>query len=514
MLRLKTAYGLYLAMTLKLKAMSFAKLTLFILQVVIVVSCSSKQKDRLSKPPNILFCIADDWSFPHAGAYGDEVIRTPNFDRVAREGVLFTKAYTAASSCSPSRAAILTGQEIYRLEAGGCLFGSLPSKFPVYTELLEANDYEVGMTGKGYGPANVEIGGWSHNPAGHAHQTIETEAPKGIRRTDYAANFKQFILERDSTKPFCFWYGASEPHRHFDYGIGARNGYDLDKIKVPAFLPSTEEVGNDLADYYYEVEWFDKHLGRIIDHLQEIGELDNTVIVVTSDNGMPFPRAKANCYNFGVQMPLAIRWGKKVKAGQIIAAPVSLTDIAPTFLEIANVPIPKEMTGQSLVPMIVDGKVEEMERPFVITALERHTLARPNNWGYPIRAIHMKDFTYIHNFEPDRWPGGDPDIDAWPQGFYGDVDDGASKTLFEEHPDQWPELFHLSFGKRPAEELFSIRDNIYNLNNLAENVDYQDVKEDLKEQLFTYLKSTDDPRMQGESPWDGYYFGGGKEWEK
>lgn len=501
--------------------MTFAKVIVRGLQIALLVSCNLNQKDTLPNPPNFLFCIADDWSFPHAGAYGDEVIRTPNFDRVAREGVLFTKAYTAASSCSPSRAAILTGQEIYRLEAGGCLFGSLPVKFPVYTELLENNNYEVGMTGKGYGPANLELGGWPHNPAGHAYQSIETEAPKGIRSTDYAANFKQFMAEKDSTKPFVFWYGASEPHRRFDYGIGARNGYDLNKVKVPEFLPDTEETRNDIADYYYEVEWFDTHLGRMIDYLEEIGELDNTVIVVTSDNGMPFPRAKANCYNYGVQMPLAIRWGKKVKAGRIIDAPVSLTDIAPTFLEIANVPIPDQMTGYSLVPMIVDGKVEEMGRPFVITALERHTLARPNKparlaggLGYPIRAIHTKDFTYIHNFEPDRWPAGNPDIDAWPQGFYGDIDDGASKTLFEENPDRWPELFHLSFGKRPAEELFSIKENIYNMSNLAENVDYQGVKEGLKEQLFTYLKSTDDPRMLGESPWDEYYFDGGKEWEK
>ena len=464
--------------------------------------------------PNFIFCIADDWSFPHAGVYGDEVVKTPNFDRISREGVLFTNAYTAASSCSPSRAAILTGQDIYRLEAGGCLFGSLPSTFPVYPSILEENGYHVGMTGKGYGPTDLELGGWSHNPSGHSYQNIEDKVPIGIRSTDYAANFIDFIEKREGDKPFCFWYGASEPHRRYDYGIGAKNGYDLSQIKVPEFLPDTEETRNDVADYYFEVEWFDNHLGKILKYLEETGELENTVIVVTSDNGMPFPRAKSNCYNFGVQMPLAIRWGKRVKPGQIVDSPVSLIDIAPTFLELASIAMPSGMTGKSLAPVILGGNGGKEHRTFVVTSLERHTLARPDNVGYPIRAIHTKEFTYIHNFEPDRWPAGNPDHDAWPQGFYGDVDDGASKTLFEERPEEWPNLYRHSFGKRPNEELYSTIRNIYNLDNLAKSPDHQAVKEKLKKKLFTYLESTGDPRMNGETPWDQYFFSGGNEWEK
>ena len=255
-------------------------------------------------------------------------------------------------------------------------------------------------------------------------------------------------------------------------------------------------------------------MGKIVDYLEEIGELDNTVIVVTSDNGMPFPRAKSNCYNYGVQMPLAINWGNRIKSGQIVESPVSLIDIAPTFLELANVPIPPDMTGKSLVPVILEDKEREEHRTFVVTSLERHTLARPNNVGYPMRAIHTKNYTYIHNFEPNRWPAGNPDINAWPQGFYGDVDDGASKALFEGQPEKWPELFHFSFGKRPNDELYSVKEDLYNLDNLSHQVKYQTIKEGLKQELFTYLNMTNDPRMKGESPWDAYYFSGGDEWEK
>lgn len=485
---------------------------------LIASSCNPRQESTVlleqgTPPvPNFLFCIADDWSFPHAGVYGDSVVKTPNFDRVAKEGILFMNAFTASPSCAPSRAAILTGQEMWRLENGGTLFGALPNTFPVYTHLLRDQNYEIGYTGKGYGPSNLEWGGWEENPAGTAFQELENEAPKGIRQTDYAANFEQFITNKDDDKPFCFWYGASEPHRRYDYGIGARNGYDLEKISVPKFLPDTEETRNDVADYYFEIEWFDKHLGRILKLLEEKGMLENTVVVVTSDNGMPFPRAKSNLYNYGDQMPLAIRWGKGNAKIKQIVNPVSLTDIAPTFLDLAGVEKPEGITGRSLASILL-GETSESDREFVVTAIERHTIARPDRKGYPIRAIHTTDFTYIHNFEPERWPAGNPDFDAWPQGAYGDVDGGASKSLFLDNPHQWKELFELALGKRPQEEFFELKSDPFQLNNLAGSPEHLEQKKLLKQQLFDYLTKTEDPRVKGLSPWDDYPYAGGDEWE-
>ena len=481
--------------------------------IFVQFSCTTTAEKIPATPPNFLFCIAGDWSYPHAGVYGDEIAQTPNFDKIAKAGMLFTNAFTAASSCAPSRAAILTGQEIYRLEAGGLLFGTLPQKFPIYTHLLADKGYKLGFTGKGYAPTELSIEGWAENPAGHTYNEITAEVPNAIRPTDYAANFNKFLGEKTADQPFCFWYGASEPHRRYDYGIGAKNGYDLTKIKVPKFLPDTEETRNDVADYYYEIEWFDRHLGLMMEQLKTKGMLENTVIVVTSDNGMPFPRAKSNAYNYGEQMPLAIYWGAKIKPNQISDALVSLTDIAPTFLELANLPIPKEMTGKSLVPILTNKATAISERPFIVTALERHTIARPDNLGYPMRTIHTKDFTYIHNFEPDRWPGGDPDFDSWPQGFYGDIDDGASKTVMEENPEKWPELFAAAFGKRPQEELYAVKKDFLNWHNLADDANYAEQKAALKKQLFDYLKATNDPRMEGQSPWDNYLYTGRSTWE-
>ncbi|MHC4464672.1 MAG: sulfatase-like hydrolase/transferase, partial [Planctomycetota bacterium] len=146
--------------------------------------------EKFAKRPNILFCISDDQSWVHAGVYGDKVVKTPNFDRIAAEGVLFTHAFCAAPSCTPSRGAILTGQNIWRLEEGGLLLGTLPAKFQVYTELLEAAGYHVGFTRKGWSPGQVKPSGRTQNPAGRRYK-----------------NFKQFIEARPEGQPFCFWFG-------------------------------------------------------------------------------------------------------------------------------------------------------------------------------------------------------------------------------------------------------------------------------------------------------------------
>src|SRR6185503_19797319 len=251
--------------------------------------------------PNILFCIADDWSWPHAGAYGDGVVKTPNFDRVSREGALFTRAFCAAPSCSPSRAAILTGQARHRLAEGGNLWGSLPKRFLTYPDLLEAAGYGVGFQGKGWGPANFKAGGRERNPAGPGFKS-----------------FEEFLKSVPAGKPFCFWFGSTDPHRPYTKGAGARAGLKVGDVRVPPWLPDTPEIRDDILDYYFEVERFDRDVGELLKRLDTAGLLDSTLAVITSDNGMPFPRAKTNLHDSGSRMPLAVRWPGRVKAGQTI----------------------------------------------------------------------------------------------------------------------------------------------------------------------------------------------------
>ncbi len=261
--------------------------------------------------PNVLLIIADDWAYPHAGAYGDRLVKTPNFDRIAREGVLFTNAFCAAPSCTPSSASILTGRAVHQLEEGGNLHAFLPSKFDTYPDLLEAAG-SVGYARKGWGPGRFEEGGRKRNPAGPLFKT-----------------FDEFYKQVPKDKPFCFCFGPNDPHRPYDKGTGAKSGMKAENVVVPAFLPDTPEVREDVLDYYFEVERMDRDAGEIIKAIEAAGQLDNTLIVWTADNGMPFPRAKANLYDGGSHVPLAIRWPVKSKGGRTLSDFVVLTDVAP-----------------------------------------------------------------------------------------------------------------------------------------------------------------------------------------
>ena len=280
-----------------------------------------------------------------------------------------------------------------------------------------------------------------------------------------------------------------------------------DTVAVPAFLPDTEEIRSDILDYYVEIEWFDSHLGRMIQMLEEAGELDNTLIVVTSDNGMPFPRAKTTLYDWGTRMPLAVRWPERVPGGRVIDDLVSHTDFAPTFLEAAGLPVPEAMSGRSLVPLLASsetGQAPGRDRAF--TAIERHTWCRPNGALYPSRAIRTAKFLYIRNYAPDRWPAGDPDFDAAAQGFYGDIDRCPTKTFMMDpaNQKQFPREFEWGFGKRTAEELFEIASDPGQVSNLASDPAYAEVKKQLSADLDSHLAATKDPRAEGKAPWERY----------
>src|SRR5690606_32992634 len=251
---------------------SSGSLVLFALLLSFLAGCQTsdpQESVNSLERPNILIAISDDQSYPHTSAYGYPAIQTPSFDRVASQGLLFVNAFVASPGCSPSRAAFLTGRQPWQLEEAGTHASSFPTHYLVYPDLLEQNGYVVGYTGKGWGPGNWEISGRTRNPAGEAfniHQFDEPPAP-GINRNNYAANFEAFLDSREPGQPFHFWFGATEPHRPFDEGVGSRSGKELQSVAVPAFLPDTPVVRGDLLDYAYEIEWFDHHLGQMLDLL-------------------------------------------------------------------------------------------------------------------------------------------------------------------------------------------------------------------------------------------------------
>ncbi|MDY3070316.1 MAG: sulfatase [Parabacteroides sp.] len=451
--------------------------------------------------PNILLAISDDQSWCHASAYGDKTVDTENFDKIAKNGLLFNYAFSAAPSSTPSRASILTGQNIWRLEEGSQLFGCLPSKFETYVELLEKNGYFVGYMKKGWGPGDYKKGDRSYNPAGKSFDS-----------------FEDFLKSVPDGKPWCFWYGSFDPHRGYEKYSGVKSGINLDNIIIPDFLPNDTVISSDIADYYYEIKRYDKELGDILNLLERKDIFNKTLIVATSDNGMPFPRSKATLYDFGVRIPLAICWGDRIVKDRKIDDFVSLIDLAPTFLDVAKVNIPKKMTGKSLLNIIMskDSGFIEKDRFFVTSGRERHAWCRKNGIGYGSRMIRTHHYLYIYNYDDDRWPAGDPDI-VTNEGHFGDVDASPSKLfiLNNRKNSGMYKFYKLSFLKRPKEELYDCINDPYQIINLADNKNYTHIKKELSNLLFKYLRKTNDPRESNKKIlWDKYPYYGRNNWQK
>ena len=492
----------------------------FIASLVVVLAFAaalSEASAAVPRRPNILIAISDDQSFGHTSAAGFRAVQTPAFDRVAREGILFRNAFAASPGCSPCRAALLTGRHDWQIEQAGTHASSFPAKYVTFPDLLEKAGYFVGYTGKGWGPGNWKISGRTRNPAGPVFSKHKNKPPfKGISNNDYAANFKDFLAQRPKDQPFCFWYGATEPHRGYEKGSGLKSGKKLADVVVPPFLPDTPEVRSDILDYCVEIEWFDTHLNRMLKTLEEAGELDNTIVIVTSDNGMPFPRAKANCYEYGIHMPLAIRWGKAA-GGRVVDDLVGFVDLTATILDAAGAqpPTAYPISGRSILNTLTatgQGTVDST-RTAVYAARERHSSSRYHNWTYPQRALRTPRYLYIRNFQPDRWPAGAPqelkkDGTLGPMhGGYHDIDASPTlKFLVENRND--PEIgkyFQLAVAKRPAEELFDVVKDAGCLNNLAGDPAFSDTKDRLARQLLDYLKQTGDPRVTGNGDiWETY----------
>ncbi len=443
--------------------------------------------------PNILFCIADDWGWPHAGAYGDPVVKTPTFDRIAKEGVLFHQAYVSSPSCTPCRNSILTGQWHWRLGEGANLYGTLRQELEVYAHLLRDAGYHTGSWRKSFGPGKLEGKFLKSHPAGKV----------------YRKGFEEFLEARPDGAPFCFWLGATDPHRGYKLHSGKESGMDLTKIELFPHFPDSEEVRGDVADYYFEVQRFDSDVDKALAILKAKGELDNTIIVVTGDHGMPFPRCKSNLYDSGTRVPLALRWGAKVRPGQVLNGFVSLTDLAPTFLDAAGVTIPTKMTGQSLLPAVVDGLGDSALRPFILTGKERHVPSQeaPDMGGYPSRSIRTADLLYIRNYQTARWPNGTPYWEkaaiygAW----YADTDNGPTKNYIVENKDKdeaHRRAYELCFAKRPAEELYDLRNDPDQLVNVAGTDAFSAKLKKISAKLTDELIKSNDPRHVAEFAYD------------
>lgn len=500
------------------------------------VSCGTSIKDApVKKGPNILIAISDDQSFTHTSFAGCKFVKTPAFDRVAKNGVYFTCCYVGSPGSAPSRGSLVTGRYPWQNEQSGQHASSWMKKYVPFADLLSANGYYTGSTGKGVQPfqyaRNERDSLWRvEDAAGKQFSsfTYKKDSPSddrtagGIDRTNYYANFKDFMSKKEKDKPFYFWYGANEPHRGYEKDSWKRNDKKLEDVIVPSFLPDNDIIRGDILDYAVEIEWFDLHLSRILNYLDSIGELENTIVIVTGDNGMPFPSAKANCFEYGVHVPLAISYPKGFPAGRIIDDPVSFVDFAPTILEMTGTS-PEGMLpifGKSVAYILKSSKsgIADETKKYVFAGRERHSSSRWNNLGYPQRAIRSKDYLFIWNATPERWPAGAPQRlkdgttnDLYPM--YGidengkhnsewaftDIDASPSKSFLVENceNEKYSRFFDLATAKRPEFELYQVKNDPGCLNNLSGISAFSDIEKEMKTALFEELKLSGDPRVVG-----------------
>jgi arylsulfatase A-like enzyme len=446
--------------------------------------------------PNILLILADNWRYPHAGALGDPLARTPAFDRVAREGVVFTHTFNPVPSCSPTRSCLLTGKIAHQLGERASLWSAFPRDTPIVTQLLREAGYAIGYSGKPWAPGNVEISGWKENPVG----------PK-------FASFADFDARRPAGAPFFFWLGNTDTATkggRLPYLADAQAKLDATQLVIPPELPDCPEVRQDLLNYYGGVMKLDEEATRALAVLEKSGQLDDTVIIYTSDNGWQLPRGLANCYDAGSRVPLAIRWGKNLAAGRRVDAFINVADLGPTFLELAGLRPPAEMTMRSFKNLLL-GQPDATPRDAVFMERERHADVRKDHLSYPIRAIRTKEFLYLRNLRPDRWPAGDPDVFFLHGRPFGDVDTTLVKDvlLARQNDPAFAKFTALIFGKRPAEELYDLAKDPHQLTNIAAQPAYATALAQLRGRVDRWMRDTADPRVDpAYDGWDQFpYYG-------
>ncbi len=470
---------------------------------VIWALCFFSYAQGVDNRPNILVIIFDDAGLDMS-AYGSTYVNTPGFDSIAKAGILFQRAYTPNAKCAPSRAALMTGRNSWQLDAAANHFIYFPPKFKTYQEVLLEHGYFTGHTGKAYAPGKtLAEDGTKRQVMGMPYKQKKLEpATSSISKLDYSANFKDFLAKAPKDQPWSFWVGSTEPHRRYDYGSGVRLGGKTPEMieDFPPYWPDNEVTRNDLLDYAFEIEDTDRHIRKILATLKEKRILENTLIVVTSDHGMPFPRVKGDQYENANHVPMAILWkGKSKVPGRVVEDYVSFIDLAPTFLDAAGIDWPSSgmypATGKSLMNILTSKKSGQIEpnRNFVLVGKERHDTGRPNDVGYPIRGMYKDSMLYLKNYEIVRWPSGNPETG------YLNSDGSPTKTEILKLRRMGTNLkfWKMNFGKRVSEELYNIKIDPFCVNNLARNPSFAILKAELRSEMQTKLVQQNDLRMKG-----------------
>ena len=432
--------------------------------------------------PNIILMIADDLAWDDSGAFGNPTVKTPNIDRLARDGMRFDRAFVTASSCSPSRSSLITGRYPHNTDAEE-LHWPLPGRQVTFVEKLKASGYWTAAAGKWH-LGNAVKGRFDlvreANPAGFRSGTGKDASARMTAQGSSAVQsgcdqWVPVLQDRPRDQPFFLWLAALDPHRDYEEGTIARPHRPEDAV-VPPYLPDLPEVRKDLAHYYDEISRLDHHLGEVMAELDRQGEAGNTLVVFLSDNGRPFPRCKTTLYDSGIRTPLITRWPGRIAPGSHCSSLVSTIDLAPTILRLAGIEPGPTFQGKDLSPLFKEP-----------TAKVRETIFAERNWhDYAAlgRAVRSDRFKYIRNDDSDR--PLTPPADAVRSPTFG-----AMRRLRDEGK-LTPAQRACFVSPRPAEELYDLDADPNESINLAEDPKLAGVLSGLRRSLSEWGRQTED----------------------
>ena len=438
------------------------KLILAISTALLLVSSAALHAAGDKPKLNVLLILSDDHSYPHVGCYGNKDILTPNLDKFAAEGMRFDRAYVTCPQCVPSRASIFTGRSPVAI-AMSRFSAPLPRDVKTYPEALRAAGWFTGVAGRTY-----------HMDGAVAASAPETQAVfdkyKLVTfpdRLDYVkiasgseaglAQFREFLDLKPAEKPFFLQLCSNDPHRPLNTQGPVK--HDPTKIKLPAHYPDTQLVREDFARYYDEIAHLDVFFGDVMAELEKRGLASNTIVAFMGDNGCSQFRGKGTLFEFGIHVPLLVRWPGKVKPGSSSTELISGEDIAPTFLETAGLPVPPEMTGKSFVKLLRGEPFEG--RQFVFAERGAHGSSLPgNSASFDLgRVVVSKTHKLIYNALGE--------LPEWPVDFSGN-DFWTELVRMHEAGKLEPKFETLYFGKtRPMFELYDLEKDPGESNNLA-----------------------------------------------
>lgn len=414
--------------------------------------------------PNFVLIIADDISWDDIGAYGHPHIHTPHLDAMAAKGVRFDMAFLTASSCSPSRASLITGRYPHNTDAEE-LHWPLPVEQVTVSERLRENGYWTVASGKWHlGPDVVD-----------RFDLVDEIAYAAADNASGGDTWPQLIRDRPSDQPFFMWFASWDAHRPFPEGE-LPHKHTEDDLRIPSYYPATDLMKRNFLDYYDEVARFDLLVGNVISTLEDEGLADNTLVLVMADNGRPYARDKTTMYDSGMKTPFIAYWPGKLPAGSTSNAILSAVDIAPTLLHLSGTEIPETVQGKSFHDVLFSP--EQSFRQYAFSEKNWHDFTDHG------RTVRSQKFRYIRNHYPD--------LPATPTA------DTVYDPIWVERVEMFrngelSELQKIPFmAPRPSEELYDVDADPMELNNLAYHADYRDVLDEHRQALDAWILDTND----------------------